>query len=114
MFNPRLLGTIAVAFGLLGAQQPLEDPVMKIRGQRAQAGGDQDLPPVPRTVMEPPPLPPPEVHVKDTRGYRATKGKKGKRGKAGVARKGRDSAAKKGAPKGTRAPRPKKASSVKK
>jgi hypothetical protein len=97
MTYPRLLGTVAVAFGLLSAQQPVEDPVMKIKAQRAQAGGDQDLPPVPRTVMEPPPLPAPELHVKDTRGYRA-KGKKGKAatGKKSVSKVGRAKGAKKG------------------
>jgi len=103
MIYSRLLGTVAVAFGILSAQQPLEDPVMKARAQRAQSGGEQDLPPVPRTVMEPPPLPAPEVHVKDTRGYRA---KKGKKGKAAVA--------KKGGTKGSKKRSAKKASSAKK
>jgi|GEM_PF-2338616 len=103
MTYARLLGTVAVAFGLLAAQEPSDDPVMKIRAQRAQAGGSEDLPPVPRTVMEPPPLPPPEVHVKDTRGSRS---KKGKKGKATVA--------KKGAPKKAKAPRAKKPATVKK
>jgi len=77
---------------------------MKIRAQRAQAGGDQDLPPVPRAVLEPPPLPPPEVHIKDTRGYRASKkARRGKRGKAAVTRKG-----------GAKVSRAKKAAAVKK
>jgi len=100
MTYPRLLGTVAVAFGLLSAQQPMEDPVMKIKAQRAQAGGDQDLPPVPRTVMEPPPLPPPEAHVKDTRGYRAKKGKKGKAtvGKKSASKGGKARGAKKASP----------------
>jgi len=89
MTYPRLLGTFAIALGLAAAQQPADDPVLKIRAQRAQAGGDQDLPPVPRVVLEPPPLPPPEVHIKDTRGYRASKkARRGKRGKAAVTRKG--------------------------
>ncbi len=101
MTYPRLLGTFAIALGLAAAQQPADDPVMKVRAQRAQAGGDQDLPPVPRVVMEPPPLPPPEVHVKDTRGYRSSKAKRGKRGKAAVV--------KKGAAKGAKASRTKKA-----
>jgi len=44
-----------------------DDPVMKIRTQRSQNQGvsEFDLPPVPRSVMEPPPLPLPEVHIKD-------------------------------------------------
>lgn len=104
MTYPRLLGTFAIALGLAAAQQPADDPVMKIRAQRAQAGGDQDLPPVPRVVLEPPPLPPPEVHIKDTRRYRASKkARRGKRGKAAVTRKG-----------GAKASRTKKAVVVKK
>lgn len=51
----------------LGAQSFDDDPVMKIRMQRSQTQGvnESDLPPVPRSVMEPPPLPLPEVHAKD-------------------------------------------------
>jgi hypothetical protein len=95
MTYPRMLGTVAVAFGLLAAQQPADDPVLKAKAQRAQAGGDQDLPPVPRAVMEPPPLPPPEVHVKDTRGYKAKKGKKGKAASSKGTAKGKRKAARK-------------------
>jgi len=95
MTYPRLLGTFAIALGLAAAQQAPEDPVMKVRAQRAQVGGDQDLPPVPRVVLEPPPLPAPEVHIKDTRGYRARrKVKRGKRGKSAIVKKGAVKAAK--------------------
>ena len=87
MTYPRLLGTIAITLGLVAGQQHAEDPVMKVRAQRAQEGGDQDLPAVPRTVMEPPPLPPPEVHVKDTRGYRGRRVKRGRKGKASATKK---------------------------
>jgi hypothetical protein len=57
------------------ARQLPEDPVMKARAQRAQAQGinEADLPPVPRSVLEPPPLPPPELHLKDSRQGRAGK-----------------------------------------
>jgi len=70
---------------------------MKARSQRAAAQGIQedDLPPVPRSVMEPPPLPPPEIHAKDLPQSKATRSAKrgklsgkraatkpGKRGKA--------------------------------
>ncbi len=104
MIHPRLLGTFVIALGLAAAPQSAEDPVMKARAQRAQTGGDQDLPPVPRVVLEPPPLPPPEVHIKDTRGYRASKkARRGKRGKTAVVRKG-----------GAKASRTRKAASVKK
>jgi hypothetical protein len=63
---------------------------MKARAQRASAQGisEGDLPPVPRGIIEPPPLPPPEAHVKDTRKGRRVKGKvKTRRGKAAT-RKG--------------------------
>lgn len=55
---------------ILGAQPVPPDPVLKARSERAQAQGigEGDLPPVPRGIVEPPPLPPPETHVKDTRG----------------------------------------------
>jgi len=48
---------------------------MKARSERAQAQGiaEGDLPPVPRGIVEPPPLPPPETHLKDTRQGRLAK-----------------------------------------
>lgn len=56
-----------LALGCLLGAQTVDDPVMKARVARAQAQGiaEADLPPVPRGVMEPPPLPPPEIHAKD-------------------------------------------------
>ena len=55
----RKWGLVAAVGCFLGAQT-LEDPVMKARLLRAEAQGieEADLPPVPRGVMEPPPLPP--------------------------------------------------------
>ena|SRR5690242_9223272 len=52
---------------------PQDDPVLKARASRAAAQGidERDLPPVPKTLVEPPPLPPPETHPKDMPGYRA-------------------------------------------
>ena len=52
---------------------PQDDPVLKARASRAAAKGidERDLPPVPKTLVEPPPLPPPETHPKDMPGYRA-------------------------------------------
>ncbi|MBS1766689.1 MAG: hypothetical protein JST05_04700 [Acidobacteria bacterium] len=52
---------------------PQNDPVVKAREARAAAQGinERDLPPVPKTLVEPPPLPPPETHPKDMPGYRA-------------------------------------------
>lgn len=92
----KLLSVGAMAMGLLLtplAAQAIDDPVIKARGEKALSQGvsDTDLPPVPRAIAEPPPLPPPETHIKDTRGYRpskasrasARKGKKGHAAKAG-------------------------------
>jgi len=61
----------------LGAQAISEDPVQKARLQRAQAQGieESDLPPVPRSVIEPPPIPPPEIHAKDQPHARAGRGR---------------------------------------
>ncbi len=51
------------------------DPVLKARTERAQAQGisEADLPQVPRGVTDPPPLPPPEVHRRDSRGAGAAR-----------------------------------------
>lgn len=68
------IGALVMAAGLLPAQQPLEDPVLKAKALRASRPTSQDdLPPVPRGILEPPPLPPAVTHVKDTPGYRATR-----------------------------------------
>lgn len=77
-----LVGEMSFAF------QAQEDPVLKVRTQRAQALGisDGDLPPVPRAISEPPPLPAPETNYKDTR-----KGKAARRGRSTHAKKGRRS-----------------------
>jgi len=83
-----LIGSLA----LFAAAQSPEDPVLRARAQRASALGiaEGDLPPVPRGIVEPPPLPPPEAHVKDTRKGRLAKGK-AKKGKSGTT-KGRAAA----------------------
>ena len=83
----------------LGAQAPTDDPVMKARLQRSQAQGidEADLPPVPRTVTEPPPLPPPETHAKDLPHAAVSKAARrrggsvrpGKRGRAALPRETR-------------------------
>jgi len=96
----RVLFISSLALGLVAAPRPQEDPVMKARAQRAAAQGvsEGDLPPVPRGIIEPPPLPPPEAHVKDTRkGKRAAGKVKHRRGKAG-SKKGRGSVARPKAP----------------
>lgn len=63
---------------------PQDDPVVKARASRALAQGidERDLPPVPRSLVEPPPLPPPETHPKDMPGYRAKHRRGHRHGKA--------------------------------
>ena len=89
---------------LVAAQAVVDDPVMKARSQRAAAQGIQedDLPPVPRSVMEPPPLPPPEIHAKDLPQSKAAKSaKRGKvSGKRTAAKPGKRSKAAAGVPGG--------------
>ena len=83
----RILIPGSLALCLVASAQPQEDPVLRARAQRASAQGiaDGDLPPVPRGIVEPPPLPPPEAHLRDT-----SKGKKAKvkskKGKASTAK----------------------------
>ena len=74
------LSWLVLCCGVLGAQAPADDPVLKVRVERARAQGiaEGDLPPVPRGIVEPPPLPPPETHLKDTpRGRAAHSGRHG-------------------------------------
>lgn len=77
----RVLVISSLALSLVAAPRPTDDPVMKARAQRAAAQGvaEGDLPPVPRGVVEPPPLPPPEAHVKDTRKARRAKARASKK-----------------------------------
>ena len=65
----RALFISSLALSLVASARPQEDPVLRARTQRASAQGiaEGDLPPVPRGIVEPPPLPPPEAHVKDTK-----------------------------------------------
>ena len=81
----RALFISSLALGLVASTQAQEDPVLRARAQRASAQGisEGDLPPVPRGIVEPPPLPPPEAHVKDNRKARKVKDKVKKR-KPGV------------------------------
>ena len=86
----RILFISSLALSLAAPARPLEDPVLWARAQRASASGvaEGDLPPVPRGIVEPPPLPPPEAHVKDTRKGRQARAKKAQKGKS-VAHKGK-------------------------
>jgi len=82
----RVLFISSLALSLVASGRPQEDPVMRARAQRASAQGiaEGDLPPVPRGIVEPPPLPPPEAHVKDTRKGKAKSKGKAKKGKSGA------------------------------
>jgi hypothetical protein len=80
MTSWKSLGALMMIVGVLSAQQTVDDPVMKIQSQRSSSG-EGDLPPVPRGILEPPPLPAPETHVKDTRGWRASRTARKARGK---------------------------------
>jgi len=94
----RVLFITSLAVSLVASAQPQDDPVLRARAQRASAQGiaEGDLPPVPRGIVEPPPLPPPEAHVKDNRKARKAKGK-AKKGKTGT-KKGKAPAAASKAP----------------
>lgn len=72
-----------------------EDPVLKARASRAAAQGidERDLPPMPKALVEPPPLPPPETHPKDMPGYRAKHRRGRHHGKVRKGRSGKHSAA---------------------
>lgn len=74
------LSVLLVSGAVLGTAQMPDDPVMRARAQRAQAQGiaEDDLPPLPKAIVEPPPLPPPEQHVKDSRKQARGKASKGK------------------------------------
>ena len=82
----------ALLLGLSGQPAPSDgDPVVEARALRAKAQGisDADLPPVPKGIVEPPPLPPPEIHPRDARGGRRVSAKR-------VSTKGRKAAPKAG------------------
>jgi hypothetical protein len=76
----RVLFISSLALSLVASSQVPDDPVMRVRNQRAAAQGiaEGDLPALPRGIVEPPPLPPPEAHVKDVRKARRAQAKKGK------------------------------------
>ena len=88
----RVLFISSLALSLVAAAKPQEDPVLRARAQRAAAQGisEGDLPPVPRGIVEPPPLFFFEAHVKDSRKGKKAKGKV-KKGKTGV-KKGKGTA----------------------
>ncbi len=77
---------VALSVGLM-AQVPegeVVDPVLRARKVRAAAQGisERELPPVTQGLVDPPPLPPPETHVRDTPGYRRVKATRGRSGRA--------------------------------
>lgn len=107
-----------VAFSAVGSM-PAQDPVAKVKAERAAQGSGGDLPPVPRAVLEPPPLPPPEAYerkaskksvrlakasvVKGGKSTKAAKaGASGKVAKAGKKGSSKTAGKKVTAPKGTK------------
>jgi len=107
----KTIGWTVLACSLLQAQVP-EDPVVKVRAQRAisQGSGGGDLPPVPKGIIEPPPLPPPEVHVRDmVRSSRSSTATTARVARKKALRKGRAAQTVKTAkaPKATKAPKAK-------
>lgn len=74
-YRPLWLGALLALAALPSLSQVADDPVLLARAQRAEARGipEGDLPPVPRSIVEPPPLPPPELHPRDMKGRRATR-----------------------------------------
>lgn len=99
LLTSALFGPLAFGFQAPGQGSP-EDPVMRVRAQRAAAQGiaEADLPPVPKGIVEPPPLPSPEIHPRDTRGYKAARRSRHGR-KATAARSKGAPKARKAAPK---------------
>ncbi len=113
MIRFRRAGVAVAALTSLAASAPSPDldPVAAARAQRAAAQGvsEDDLPAVPRAIIEPPPLPPPEIHPKDLRGGRGARRAKGAASKKAAATKKAAPAKKSPARKGTRKAPAKKA-----
>ena len=102
MRHARRIGLALTTLALAGSGLPAPsdgDPVTAARSQRAAAQGisEGDLPPVPKGIVEPPPLPPPEIHPKDARGGRRA-------GKKAVKKKGASKGVKGTASKAPRKP----------
>jgi len=62
----RLILGSTICFAALAQSPDPVDPVLKAKAMRALENG-KDLPPIPRGLIEPPPLPPPELHSHDIR-----------------------------------------------
>jgi len=73
----RLILGSTICFAAMAQNSDPGDPVLKAKAIRALENG-KDLPPIPRGLIEPPPLPPPELHLHDIRKGRgvASKSKK--------------------------------------
>ena len=89
MKRVRRVGLAFTTLALAGSGLPAPsdgDPVTEARAQRAAALGiaESDLPPVPRTIVEPPPLPAPEIHPRDTHRGSRKQAKKGGRKRGGA------------------------------
>jgi len=92
----RLILGSTICFAALAQSPDSVDPVLKAKAMRALENG-KDLPPIPRGLIEPPPLPPPELHSHDIRKGRSVASKSKKpvaRMPAGAAQKSQTGAAK--------------------
>ncbi|MDR2697349.1 MAG: hypothetical protein LBB40_02615 [Holophagales bacterium] len=72
MILKRVLGIAICLTGSFAFAQNADadaDPVLRAKAQRA-FNNNQDLPPIPRGLTEPPPLPPPELHTHDIKAKR--------------------------------------------
>jgi len=77
-----VIGIALCLAGTLASAQPEDlDPVVKVKAARAQRDS-QDLPPIPRGLTEPPPLPPPELHTHDIRRHRGSGSARARKGAA--------------------------------
>lgn len=111
----RRLGLVCTTLTLVGMSGPPVadgDPVVAARAQRAASLGlaVDDLPPVPRAIVEPPPLPPPEIHPKDLRPRRGVRSAGSRKTKAAAGKPVKKATpARKAAPAGKNARKPKRA-----
>jgi hypothetical protein len=90
-----ILGS-TICFAALAQGTDPADPVLKAKAIRALENG-KDLPPIPRGLIEPPPLPPPELHSHDIRKGRSNAAKSRKpiaKSSTGSAQKSQAGAAK--------------------
>ena len=107
MIGRYVLGLAICFVGSCAFAQDLDsaDPVLAAKASRIENNG-RDLPPVPKGLTEPPPLPPPELHTHDIRKSRAVARPAAKKPVATAAKKSASAPAKKPAATATAAKKP--------